>query len=239
MHAIDGMACAKRGCDNRGKLGLNIVGHGSFPTKWGRHWRYRCTVCGRTVSTTTGTAYSGLRCARREFNQVASLRVEGVSISAAKRIRRLLALVHDSKLTVNDPNPEASHRPILYDSGRPSSVIWFRTLHATTDSATRPPRDRARSRSPRIDLYRKNAFSTRAWSWEPASFFQRRRPSVLTSVIVRSRARATAADAETPSRSWTVEPRQSRHASPPLRRTRPYRRPRQRSPVRSHRRPSQ
>ena len=36
MHAIDGMACAKRGCDNRGKLGLNIVGHGSFPTKWGR-----------------------------------------------------------------------------------------------------------------------------------------------------------------------------------------------------------
>ena len=37
------------------------------------------------------------------------------------------ALVHDSKLTVNDPNPEASHRPILYDSGRPSSVIWFRT----------------------------------------------------------------------------------------------------------------
>ena len=75
------------------------------------------------------------------------------------------ALVHDSKLTVNDPNPEASHRPILYDSGRPSSVIWFRTLHATTDSATRPPRDRARSRSPRIDVYRKNAFSTRAWSW--------------------------------------------------------------------------
>ena len=79
--------------------------------------------------------------------------------------RRLSALAHDSKLTVNDPHPEASHRPILYDSGRPSSVIWFRTLHATTDSATRPPRDRARSRSQRIDLYRKNAFSTRAWSW--------------------------------------------------------------------------
>ena len=26
MHAIDGMAGAKRGCDNRGTLGLNIVG---------------------------------------------------------------------------------------------------------------------------------------------------------------------------------------------------------------------
>ena len=86
MHAIDGMACAKRGCDNRGKLGLNIVGHGSFPTKWGRRWRYRCTVCGGTVSTHTGTAYSGLRLSRRAFDQVASLRVEGVSISATARV---------------------------------------------------------------------------------------------------------------------------------------------------------
>ena len=49
MHAIDGMACAKRGCDTRGKLGLTIVGPGSFPTKWGRRWRYRCTVCGGGV----------------------------------------------------------------------------------------------------------------------------------------------------------------------------------------------
>ena len=86
MHAIDEMACAKRGCDNRGTLGLNIVGPGSFPTKWGRRWRYRCTVCGGTVSTHTGTAYSGLRCARREFDQVASLRVEGVSMSATARV---------------------------------------------------------------------------------------------------------------------------------------------------------
>ncbi len=61
MHAIDGMACATRGCDNRGTLGLNIVGHGSFQTKWGRRWRYRCTVCGGPGSTHTGTAYSGLR----------------------------------------------------------------------------------------------------------------------------------------------------------------------------------
>ena len=90
------------------------------------------------------------------------LQAHGEGLTACDRFT---ALVHDSKLTVNDPNPEASHRPILYDSGRPSSVIWFRTLHATTDSATRPPRDRARSRSPRIDLYRKNACSTRAWSW--------------------------------------------------------------------------
>ena len=48
------MACAKRGCANRGTLGLTIVGHGSCPTKWGRRWRYRCTVGGGTVSTHTG-----------------------------------------------------------------------------------------------------------------------------------------------------------------------------------------
>ncbi len=41
-----------------------------------------------TVSTNTGTAYSGLRCTRyaREFDQVADLRVEGVSISATSRL---------------------------------------------------------------------------------------------------------------------------------------------------------
>ena len=74
------------GCDNRGKPGLNIVGYGSFATKSGRRQRYRCTVCRGTVSTNTGTAYSGLRCTSREFEQVASLRVEGVSLSATARV---------------------------------------------------------------------------------------------------------------------------------------------------------
>ena len=86
MNATDGMACATPGCDNRGKPGLNIVGYGSFPTKSGRRRRYRCTVCRGTLSTNTGTAYSGLRCTRREFEQVAGLRVEGVSISATARV---------------------------------------------------------------------------------------------------------------------------------------------------------
>ena len=86
MNPIDGMACATPACENRGKLGLNIVGHGSFATKSGRRRRYRGTVCGGTLSTNTGTAYSGLRCARREFDQVAILRVEGVSISATARV---------------------------------------------------------------------------------------------------------------------------------------------------------
>ena len=86
MNAIDERACGKPGCDNFGKPGLNIVGHGWFVTTSGRRRRYRCTVCGGTLSTNTGTAYRGLRCSRREFDQVASLRVEGVSISATARV---------------------------------------------------------------------------------------------------------------------------------------------------------
>ncbi len=86
MKATDGMACAKPGCDNRGKPGLNIVGYGSFATKSGRRQRYRCTLYRGTLSTNTGTAYRGLRCTRREFEQVASLRIEGVSLSATARV---------------------------------------------------------------------------------------------------------------------------------------------------------
>ena len=56
------------------KTGLNIVGYGSFATKSGRR------------RTNAGTAYSGLRCTRREFDQVAGLRVEGVSRSATARV---------------------------------------------------------------------------------------------------------------------------------------------------------
>ena len=86
MDATDEIACCNLGCDNRGKPGLNIVGHGWFATKSGRRRRYRGKVCGQSLSTNTGTAYSGLRCTRREFDQVASLRVEGVSISATARV---------------------------------------------------------------------------------------------------------------------------------------------------------
>ncbi len=86
MRPIDDIACFKPGCDNFGKRGVNIVGHSWFTTKSGGRRRYRCNICGGTASMNTGTAYSGLRCTRREFDQVASLRVEGVSISATARL---------------------------------------------------------------------------------------------------------------------------------------------------------
>ena len=86
MRAVQDKACSNPRCENFGKRGINIGGHGWFTTKSGRRRRHRCKICGTTASTNTGTAYSGLRCTRREFDQVASLRVEGVSISATARL---------------------------------------------------------------------------------------------------------------------------------------------------------
>ncbi len=86
MSGVRDKACANDKCDNFAKRGINIGGHGWFITKLGRRRRYRCKACGVTASTNTGTSYWGLRCTRKEFDQVASIAVEGVSISASARI---------------------------------------------------------------------------------------------------------------------------------------------------------
>ena len=59
-------------------------------------------------------------------------------------------------------NRRARHLPMRYETGLPSSVIRFSTLHASTASRRCPDELRARRQSPTIDVYRKNAFSTRA-----------------------------------------------------------------------------
>ena len=66
----------------------------------------------------------------------------------------------------NRPWPARCHRqdphlPIRYDTGRPSSVIRLRILQPRTTSLPCPAGLRARRPSPMMDLYRKNAFSTR------------------------------------------------------------------------------
>lgn len=81
--------CLNSRCEDAGKRdGENIVGFGSFRTKTGLRMRRRCKACGRTFSENTQTAYVGLRCSRDEFDQVAQMRVEGVSISATARITK-------------------------------------------------------------------------------------------------------------------------------------------------------
>ena len=75
-----------------------------------------------------------------------------------------------------------------YDTGRPSSVIRLRISQPRTTSLPCPAGLRARRPSPMMDLYRKNAFSTRPCRGYPDACFHWRRPSVFTNVIVRSRA---------------------------------------------------
>ena len=58
--------------------------------------------------------------------------------------------------------PPVLHRPMAYEFGRPLSVIVFNMLHPSSASTVRPPGVLARRPSPMIDLYLKNAFSTRA-----------------------------------------------------------------------------
>ena len=76
-----------------------------------------------------------------------------------------LALLHESNVACNDPDPVVGHRLIAYDAGLPKSLIRFSTLHARTASAPCPAELRARKPSPMMDVYRKKTFSTRACRW--------------------------------------------------------------------------
>ena len=65
---------------------------------------------------------------------------------------------------VNGPheaNRQDPHLPMRYDTGRPNSVIRLRISQPRTTSLPCPAGLRARRPSPMMDLYRKNAFSTR------------------------------------------------------------------------------
>jgi len=87
MELIGQKACQHPTCADVGKLDAgNVVRHASFGTKSGASQRCLCKTCGTTFSSNTGTTYCGLRCSRDEFDQVATMRVDGVSISAIARI---------------------------------------------------------------------------------------------------------------------------------------------------------
>ncbi len=75
-----GAGCPRPGCDGA------RAPHRWYRTKRGRRRRWRCPTCGATFSSTTGTAYHRLQATRREFDAVAGLSVEGMTISAIARI---------------------------------------------------------------------------------------------------------------------------------------------------------
>jgi transposase-like protein len=88
--ATTGPACPSEGCDGKGASGRgHVVLHGYSRVKWGRRRRYRCTACGRTFGSTTGTPYKGLQHPKAKFDRVAAMSVEGISKSGIARIEHL------------------------------------------------------------------------------------------------------------------------------------------------------
>lgn len=76
---------------------------------------------------------------------------------------RIEALLRESSKGPHDAaNRQGPHLPRWYDAGRPRSVSRFRISQPRTASLSCPAGLRARRPSPMIDLYLKNAFSTRA-----------------------------------------------------------------------------
>ena len=71
------------------------------------------------------------------------------------------ALLHESSLARTMPTDRILHLPMRYDTGRPRAVIRLRISQPRTTSLPCPAGLRARRPSPMMDLYRKNAFSTR------------------------------------------------------------------------------
>ena len=67
----------------------NIIRHSFYKTRHGRRRRYRCKACGRTFSSTYGTAYYRLQRSRAYFDSVATMSVNGVGKSAIARIKNL------------------------------------------------------------------------------------------------------------------------------------------------------
>jgi hypothetical protein len=65
----------------------NIVLHSFFRLKHGHRRRYRCTACGRTFCSTTGTPYHRIHHRKNLFDAVAAMSVEGVSKASIARIK--------------------------------------------------------------------------------------------------------------------------------------------------------
>jgi IS1 family transposase len=90
IHSVKDRPCPNRDCTLHGRLGQrNIVVHSFYRTTQGRRRRYRCTRCGKTFSSTTGTPYYRLHKPRALFDEVARMSVEGVGKSAIARITRI------------------------------------------------------------------------------------------------------------------------------------------------------
>ena len=87
---LKNLACPNQDCPhfNRFTDG-NIILHSFYKTRQGRRRRYRCKNCGKTFSSTYGTAYYRLQSSRAAFDQVAKMSVNGIDKSSISRIKDL------------------------------------------------------------------------------------------------------------------------------------------------------
>src|SRR6266568_2483765 len=84
------LSCPNRQCPLARKASsANIIGHGFYRTNRGRRRRYRCSTCGKTFCSNTGTPYHRLHHRRATFDEVAALSVEGLNKSASARVKRI------------------------------------------------------------------------------------------------------------------------------------------------------
>ena len=64
--------------------------------------------------------------------------IPGAKVDTLLTSDRGAALLHESNVARNDPDPVVGHRLIAYDAGLPKFLIRFSTLHARTASAPLP-----------------------------------------------------------------------------------------------------
>jgi len=84
------LSCPNRQCPlARTASSGNIIGRGFYEANWGRRRRYRCSNCGKTFCSNTGTPYHRLQHRRATFDEVATLSVEGLNKSAIARVKRI------------------------------------------------------------------------------------------------------------------------------------------------------
>ncbi len=77
-------------CPLHGKLGKgNIIRHSFYKMRQGRRRRYLCKACMKTFGSTAKAPYYRLQKSRSTFDEVATMAVEGVGISATTRIKNL------------------------------------------------------------------------------------------------------------------------------------------------------
>ena len=82
--------CPFHSCSLFGKKGEeNIILHSFYKTSQGRRRRYRCKDCGKTFSSTFGTAYYRLQKSKTSFDNVATMSVNGVDKSSISRMTGL------------------------------------------------------------------------------------------------------------------------------------------------------